>query len=243
MSEQTVEVWQGKVRIRVLSKGSGPALVFFHGPWGLQWDPFLDELARNFTVYAPEHPGTTAETPEDVHHLDGMWDLVLCYDELLEALGLNGVALVGHSFGGMMACEKTGRRAEFAESAGDEAQPGHSLAEACREAPIGRPELVAQKFGEGQVGGVVAGGKIPVLGERPHLFLDAVRVVERNLLRPVCEECRLPSLGGHLSADHLVPEYRRDLVRQEKWRRDLAVLLEPPGPQSVDRSTLVFGQE
>ena len=105
MSEQTVEVWQGKVRIRVLSKGSGPALVFFHGPWGLQWDPFLDELARNFTVYAPEHPGTTAETPDDVLHLDGMWDLVLCYDELLEALGLNGVALVGHSFGGMMACE------------------------------------------------------------------------------------------------------------------------------------------
>ena len=28
--------------MRVLSKGSGPALVFFHGPWGLSWDPFLD---------------------------------------------------------------------------------------------------------------------------------------------------------------------------------------------------------
>jgi pimeloyl-ACP methyl ester carboxylesterase len=105
MSERTLPVWQGKVRIRVLSKGSGPALVFFHGPWGLQWDPFLDELARNFTVYAPEHPGTTPETPDDVYHLDGVWDLVLCYDEMLEALGLERAALVGHSFGGMVACE------------------------------------------------------------------------------------------------------------------------------------------
>jgi len=40
-------------------EGNGPALVFFHGPWGLTWDPFLDELARRFTVHAPEHPGTT----------------------------------------------------------------------------------------------------------------------------------------------------------------------------------------
>ena len=56
--EQTITVWDGGVRIRVLSAGSGPALVFLHGPWGLAWDSFLDDLARSFTVYAPEHPGT-----------------------------------------------------------------------------------------------------------------------------------------------------------------------------------------
>ncbi|MGH7389928.1 MAG: alpha/beta fold hydrolase [Candidatus Rokuibacteriota bacterium] len=105
MTERTLAVWQGKVRIRALSKGRGPALVFFHGPWGLTWDPFLDELARSFTVYAPEHPGTTPEAPDDVYQLDGLWDLVLCYDELLAALGLERAALVGHSFGGMVACE------------------------------------------------------------------------------------------------------------------------------------------
>jgi pimeloyl-ACP methyl ester carboxylesterase len=103
--EQTVAVWQGQVRMRVLSKGSGPALVFFHGSWGLTWDPFLDELARSFSVYAPEHPGTTPETPDDVYHLDGLWDLVLCYDELLQALGVERATLVGHSFGGMVAAE------------------------------------------------------------------------------------------------------------------------------------------
>jgi pimeloyl-ACP methyl ester carboxylesterase len=103
--EQTFTVWQGQVRMRVLSKGDGPALVFFHGSWGLTWDPFLDELARHFTVYAPEHPGTTPDAPDDIYHLDGLWDLVLCYDELLQALSLERPAFVGHSFGGMVACE------------------------------------------------------------------------------------------------------------------------------------------
>lgn len=91
--------------MRVRSKGDGPALVFFHGPWGLTWDPFLDELARSFTVHAPEHPGTTPGCPDDVYHLDGLWDLVLCYEELLDGLGLEGSAFVGHSFGAMVACE------------------------------------------------------------------------------------------------------------------------------------------
>jgi pimeloyl-ACP methyl ester carboxylesterase len=105
MTERTLTVWQGKVRTRVLSKGDGPPVVFFHGPWGLTWDPFLDDLARRFTVVAPEHPGTTPEAPDDVYQLDGLWDLVFCYDELLDALGLEQAAFVGHSFGGMVACE------------------------------------------------------------------------------------------------------------------------------------------
>ena len=104
-SARTVAVWQNQVRIRVLSKGRGPALVFFHGPWGLTWDPFLDELASRFTVHAPEHPGTTPEAPDDIYKLDSLWDLVLCYDELFDALGLESAVFVGHSFGAMVACE------------------------------------------------------------------------------------------------------------------------------------------
>jgi pimeloyl-ACP methyl ester carboxylesterase len=102
---QSVAVWQGKVRLRVQVDGRGPALVFFHGPFGLSWSPFLEALARDFTVHAPEHPGTTPGEPDAVHQLDGLWDLVLAYDELLDALGLAEAALVGASFGGMMACE------------------------------------------------------------------------------------------------------------------------------------------
>ena len=102
---RTVAVWQGRVPLRVHVKGAGPAVMFLHGPWGLTWGPFLDTLAQQFTVYAPEHPGTSPGDPEAIQHVDSLWDLVLCYDELLEALRLGEVMLAGHSFGAMMACE------------------------------------------------------------------------------------------------------------------------------------------
>ena len=107
---RTVPVWQDQVHMRVLSKGRGPTVGFVHGPWGLPWDPLLDELARSCAVHAPEHPGTSPGRPDDIHHLDGIWDLVLCYDELLDALGLSRAILVGHSFGGMVACEAAAAR-------------------------------------------------------------------------------------------------------------------------------------
>jgi pimeloyl-ACP methyl ester carboxylesterase len=103
--QQTVTVWQDQVPLRVHVKGQGPAVVFFHGPWGLTWGPFLDALARHFSVYAPEHPGTTPGLPDAVQHVDSLWDLVLCYDELLDHLKLSDVVLAGHSFGAMVACE------------------------------------------------------------------------------------------------------------------------------------------
>ena len=109
-ARRTVTVWQDRVPLTVHVEGTGPALVYFHGPWGLTWDPFLDALAQTFTVYAPEHPGTTPGEPDAVQHVDGLWDLVLCYDELLEHLRLAEAVLVGHSFGGMVACEMAALR-------------------------------------------------------------------------------------------------------------------------------------
>ncbi len=79
--------------------------MFLHGPWGLRVGSFLDALAGRFTVYAPEHPGTTPGEPDAIRHVDSLWDLVLCYDELLDRLDLGEVMLVGHSFGAMVACE------------------------------------------------------------------------------------------------------------------------------------------
>jgi pimeloyl-ACP methyl ester carboxylesterase len=110
MRRETVMVWQDRVPLTVHVKGDGPAVVFFHGPWGLTWGSFLDALARSFTVYAPEHPGTTPGQPDAVQHVDSLWDLVLCYDELLEHLRLPEAMLVGHSFGAMVACEVAAAR-------------------------------------------------------------------------------------------------------------------------------------
>jgi pimeloyl-ACP methyl ester carboxylesterase len=103
--ERTVSVWRDTVQPRVKVAGNGPPVVFFHGATGLQWDPFLDALAENFTVYAPEHPGTTPGDPDGIKSLDNLWDLVLYYYELFDRLGLETPAVVGHSFGGMVAAE------------------------------------------------------------------------------------------------------------------------------------------
>jgi pimeloyl-ACP methyl ester carboxylesterase len=103
--QHTITVWQDRVPFRVHVQGTGPAVVFLHGPWGLTWGPFLDALSRSFTVHAPEHPGTTPGEPDTVHQIDTLWDLALCYDELLDQLGLSDVMLAGHSFGAMVACE------------------------------------------------------------------------------------------------------------------------------------------
>ncbi|HLW70299.1 MAG TPA: alpha/beta fold hydrolase [Candidatus Binataceae bacterium] len=104
-SERTVTLWENKVNARVKVAGQGPPLVFLHSGYGLIWSDFLDQLARDFTVYAPEHPGTSEGDPDSIKGLDDFWDLVLFYYELFDKLGLDAPALVGHSFGGMVAAE------------------------------------------------------------------------------------------------------------------------------------------
>ena len=101
VSERIVEV--GPIQARVLVGGTGSPLLFLHGAGGLMWDPFLEALAAQHTVYAVEHPG--AGESDAFSHLPGIWELVLFYDELLDALGLDTVRVVGHSFGGMVAAE------------------------------------------------------------------------------------------------------------------------------------------
>ena len=102
--ERTVAVRDGKLQISVLEGGQGEPLIFIHGAGPLLvWDPFLDQLANDFRVYAPYHPGVGESS--GLEHLDDLWDLVLFYEELIDALGLQSVFLVGHSYGGMIAAE------------------------------------------------------------------------------------------------------------------------------------------
>jgi pimeloyl-ACP methyl ester carboxylesterase len=105
IADQAVPVWQDKVTSHVKIAGSGPPLVFLHGAGGLVWDDFLDRLATRFRVYAPEHPGTSPGDPDGITPIDTLWDLVVYYYELFDKLGLRSPAVVGHSFGGMVAAE------------------------------------------------------------------------------------------------------------------------------------------
>ena len=103
VQERTLDIRDGLLKPKVLVAGDGPPVVFLHGSGGLKWNPFLDDLAADFTVYAPFHPGLS--DPDDIKKIDSLWGLVLYYYELLDALGLRAPALVGHSYGGMLAAE------------------------------------------------------------------------------------------------------------------------------------------
>src|SRR5882757_3091030 len=103
--ERTVSLWGKQINPRLFVGGDGRPVIYLHGAGGLLWDDFLDALARNYTVYAPEFPGTSPGEYDAIKVLDDWHDLVVYYSELIDALGVEDVALVGHSFGGMIAAE------------------------------------------------------------------------------------------------------------------------------------------
>src|SRR4051812_18933514 len=110
--DRRVSVWNDRIHSHVKVSGSGPPLVFLHRAGGIAWDPFLDALAARHTVYAAQHPGLTDGDADAISHLDNLGDLVHYYCELFDGLGLRSAALVGHSFGAMMAAELAARRPE-----------------------------------------------------------------------------------------------------------------------------------
>jgi pimeloyl-ACP methyl ester carboxylesterase len=105
--ERSVDVWNGTVKLRFKIAGSaGAPLIYFHPAGGLFFDPFLSALAADYTVYAPEHPGTSAGDPDAIHHVDSIWDLILLYEEAIRQLDLQSAPVaIGQSFGGMIAAE------------------------------------------------------------------------------------------------------------------------------------------
>ncbi|HVC56288.1 MAG TPA: alpha/beta hydrolase [Stellaceae bacterium] len=94
--------------IRLFCGGPKPAdappLVFLHGAGGhTGWMPFLEELATRYAVFAPEHPGFGQS--DDPPWLDAVADLAYFHLDLLAALGLDRVHLIGTSLGGWVAAE------------------------------------------------------------------------------------------------------------------------------------------
>src|SRR5882757_5078392 len=91
-------------RVRLVRGGSGPPLIFLHGASGhVGWLPFLDRLARTFDVLVPEHPGFGRS--DDPPWLDRPSDLAYFYLDMIEALKLDRVHLMGTSLGGWIAAE------------------------------------------------------------------------------------------------------------------------------------------
>jgi pimeloyl-ACP methyl ester carboxylesterase len=105
MNTRSVQTRRG-TRVRILEQGSDSAqtLVFLHGVMGLLNDTtFLDALAREYHVFAPELPGFGESTGEEL--LEDMLDFTLHGWDVVEALHVDKPVLVGHSLGGMIAAE------------------------------------------------------------------------------------------------------------------------------------------
>ncbi len=103
MESRVISLRDGMFKAHLSQGGSGEPLLFLHGSGGLHEGEYLDLLAKDFTVYAPSHPGF-GET-EGLEHIDDIIDLALYYHDFMDAAGIESAHVVGHSLGGMLAAE------------------------------------------------------------------------------------------------------------------------------------------
>jgi pimeloyl-ACP methyl ester carboxylesterase len=98
----TIDVLGAEVEL--FTVGSGAPLLFLHGLDGLEGAAsVLRELSRDFTVYAPSHPGFgNSARPSGLSRVD---DLGYFYLDLMNMLSLDTPVVAGTSFGGWVAAE------------------------------------------------------------------------------------------------------------------------------------------
>ena len=88
----------------MLKGGSGDPLLVLHDEMGQPgWLQFHEELAKNYTVYAPSHPGFGVT--DRIDWIMNMRDIATWYLWALEDLGLSNLNVVGFSLGGWLAAE------------------------------------------------------------------------------------------------------------------------------------------
>lgn len=91
-------------RIRISRAGAGEPLLFLRGEDASDdWRPFLSRLAERHEVIVPEHPGFGGKAKPA--WLDSVRDYANFYLDLLKALDLERVHLMGHALGGWIAAE------------------------------------------------------------------------------------------------------------------------------------------
>lgn len=97
-------VARSPLRYRVAGPAGAPVLLFLHGAGGAESTlGLLGRFAADFRVIVPDHPGFGASPDPD--WLDTIHDVAYAYLELLDALDLRRVHLVGTSLGGWIALE------------------------------------------------------------------------------------------------------------------------------------------
>jgi pimeloyl-ACP methyl ester carboxylesterase len=92
------------LELEVERRGRGQPLLVLYGEEALEREaPVLAELAKDYELIIPSPPGFgTSERPDWIESPD---DIGYIYLDLVEALGLRGVPVIGFSFGGWLALE------------------------------------------------------------------------------------------------------------------------------------------
>jgi pimeloyl-ACP methyl ester carboxylesterase len=104
VDEFFLELAQTGLRVRVLSHGHGPAVVLLHGvaESAAIWAPLFTEL-RNFRLLAVDLPGHGLSDPTVFRRGQVREHARRLIDDILDALSLDEVPVIGHSLGGMFA--------------------------------------------------------------------------------------------------------------------------------------------
>ena len=90
--------------MQILKGGSGDPLLVLHDESGQPgWLRLHEELAKNYTVYAPSHPGFGVT--DRIDWIMNMRDSATWYLWALEDLGLSNLNVLGFSLGGWLAAE------------------------------------------------------------------------------------------------------------------------------------------
>jgi pimeloyl-ACP methyl ester carboxylesterase len=104
VEEFFLELAQTGLRVRVLSHGHGPTVVLLHGAAesAAIWVPLFPEL-RQFRLLAVDLPGHGLSDPITFRRGQVREHARRLIDDILDALGLDEVPVIGHSLGGMFA--------------------------------------------------------------------------------------------------------------------------------------------
>jgi len=92
------------LRVRILSHGRGPAVALLHGASesAAIWAPLFPEL-RGFRLLAVDLPGHGLSDPVAFRRGQVRQHARALIEDILDALGLDQVPVIGHSLGGMFA--------------------------------------------------------------------------------------------------------------------------------------------
>jgi pimeloyl-ACP methyl ester carboxylesterase len=100
--EEFIQINGNEVLLR--RTGAGEPCLFLHGAGGMPaWLPFFDRLAERFDLLVPDHPSYGRSPTPD--WLDDVGDLGFFYLDMLAALDLTDVHVIGQSLGGWIALE------------------------------------------------------------------------------------------------------------------------------------------